>query len=691
MVTTESNCMLDVSKTPEVSGCELSRVSVESFGSFGSTILNLKNELQMFQHIPVGGRLKHFWREWQTLRASKEVLRWLRRGYPLPFLKNRDHLPPLKLVKSCPPHLITRYDSQPQKQAALDNIISELLAKKAIALLPKGQSGFFSRVFLRAKKSGGWRLILDVSELNVHLKHQTFAMDTSDVIKQAVSPGQWACSVDFSDAYHHIPMAPKHRRFLCFQVGFLIYYYWALPFGLSTAPRVFTKVMAPVKNWARQRLFLLFQYLDDWMNSCPTQNLAFEQTVLFVRKCIQLGLIVNFDKSELIPAQVITFLGIVFDFVQGRVFPTGQMLEDIATRIRYLKTTPLMRVQQAESLNGLLAFAAKVVPWGRIHSRHCQKQVSQAVKAQGRGHLALMPLTPEIEAEFLWWTTSPCLKQGIAFQPPPPSLHLQTDASTSGWGIHFQNKLYNGLWTVKEKSMHINVLELRAVLLACQKFSTLFKHQTVQVMLDNSTAVSYINKQGGTHSRCMMTETRRLFTLLLELECNMQAVHLAGHLNVLADLASREGQVIRTEWQLHQSTFKWLCQNSIWGHPKLDMFANSRNKQLPMYMSPCPDPRAFAIDALVAQWPKLTLYAFPPTVTLQKLVTRLKQETSFRILLIAPWDVNATWFHSLREFASLAPLPLPVHPQMLQQPHWKCAHSNPSLLNLHLWHLEMSA
>jgi len=213
MVTTESNCMLDVSKTPEVSGCELSRVSVESFGSFGSTILNLKNELQMFQHIPVGGRLKHFWREWQTLRASKEVLRWLRRGYPLPFLKNRDHLPPLKLVKSCPPHLITRYDSQPQKQAALDNIISELLAKKAIALLPKGQSGFFSRVFLRAKKSGGWRLILDVSELNVHLKHQTFAMDTSDVIKQAVSPGQWACSVDFSDAYHHIPMAPTLLMF----------------------------------------------------------------------------------------------------------------------------------------------------------------------------------------------------------------------------------------------------------------------------------------------------------------------------------------------------------------------------------------------------------------------------------------------------------------------------------------------
>ena len=186
----------------------------------------VKSEIEKNAHIPVGGRLSKFHKEWKALGASKTVIRWLKRGYPLPFIRNRGHLPELALIDKCPPDLVTNYEKNSVKCLALEDKINELLLKKAIAPLPPNTKGFFNRVFLREKKSGGWRLIIDVSSLNQHLNCQTFHMDTCQVIREALETGLWASSVDFSDAYHHIPMASSAWKYLCFQIGdrlFLVY------------------------------------------------------------------------------------------------------------------------------------------------------------------------------------------------------------------------------------------------------------------------------------------------------------------------------------------------------------------------------------------------------------------------------------------------------------------------------------
>ena len=52
----------------------------------------------------------------------------------------------------------------------------------------------------------------------------------------------------------------------------------------------------------------------------------------------------------------------------------------------------------------------------------------------------------------------------------------------------------------KEAQLHINVLELKAVLLALKGFQEHLQGQRVLICSDNSTVVSYLNKEGGTHS-----------------------------------------------------------------------------------------------------------------------------------------------------------------------------------------------
>ena len=644
----------------------------------------IKERIASQSTTPVGGRLRFFHTQWKQIGAPKSVMRWLRRGYPLPFAKIQGQAPEITLMSRSPAGLIANYARGSEKQCALTVKIEELLAKNAIQEMPPGEKGFFNRVFLRAKRSGGWRLILDVSELNKHLVCPTFKMDTTKVVRQAVQAGQWATSIDFSDAYHHVPMRRAHWKYLCFEVDGRIFWYCSLPFGLSTAPRIFTEVLKALKEWARRLLMLLFQYIDDWLNVASSFQKAWRLTRLFVHKCLDLGLLINLEKSELIPTQRILFLGRIFDFTQGKVFISPDSLKSIASKIARTSLFARPPLWLAESLLGVLSSAEKAVPWGRLNLRDLQRCVNQALK-RGRTSYRTVTMTALAWKNLSWWSQIRNLSPGQPFVTPPPSVQVQSDASTTGWGFIVNSQTFQGRRSVRERKLHINLLELRVIAIVCRLCPDLIRGKTVRFLLDNSTAVAYLNKQGGTRSQHMLNETRRVFSALINLNVTPVACHIAGALNVLADLASRQGQVISTEWRLSDAVFRWIGGASPWGQPQVELFANCNNRHLKRYLSPCPDELSIGVDALVAPWPNQILYAFPPAVILDKVVARLLTEKSRRVLLVAPWLPNAPWFPSLLRLAISEPCPLPTPRDMLRQPHWLHFHPTPETMRLHLW------
>ena len=62
------------------------------------------------------------------------------------------------------------------------------------------------------------------------------------------------------------------------------------------------------------------------------------------------------------------------------------------------------------------------------------------------------------------------------------------------------NSQISGVWTCSERKLHINVLELKTVILAFQHRASVLQGHHVMIATDNTTVVAYINKQGGTHS-----------------------------------------------------------------------------------------------------------------------------------------------------------------------------------------------
>ena len=92
--------------------------------------------------------------------------------------------------------------------------------------------------------------------------------------------------------------------------------------------------------------------------------------------------------------------------------------------------------------------------------------------------------------------------------PPIPDIQIFTDSSMKGWGAHTLNLEVSGVWSPNERTLHINNLELRAVVLALKHWERVVIGKTILVAIDNSTVVAYINKQGGTVSRSLCMEAK---------------------------------------------------------------------------------------------------------------------------------------------------------------------------------------
>ena len=146
---------------------------------------------------------------------------------------------------------------------------------------------------------------------------------------------------------------------------------------------------------------------------------------------------------------------------------------------------------------------------------------------------------------------------GVRFGTPAPDLHLYSDASCSGWGAHLLDQHVSGVWS-DQKLLQFNLLEMKALFLGLQLFreDVIVHHLTA--MCNNSTVVAYVNKQGGTVSRVLCWLASRLLRWTESLDIHLDVRYLPRQASVLADLLSRRGQVVGTEWSLHPQVARSL-------------------------------------------------------------------------------------------------------------------------------------
>ena len=300
-------------------------------------------------------------------------------------------------------------------------------------------------------------------------------METPESIRTSLISGEWVSSVDLSDAYLHIPIHPNSRKYLRVCYKSQVFQFTSLLFGLATAPpppppppQVFTMIVK-VKLMALSRGLRIHQYLDDWLIRSQSQQEAQVNTQVVVDLTQSLGWIINQEKSELKPTQVFSFVGYEYHLDSALVKPTQERWLKLQDLIIRLKSKRVLTAICLMSLIGLLASTEKMVPEGRLHMRPCQFHLKEHWRyPQSLNNL--LPWTEAIAAHLDWWQNPSNVMKGADLHPKDHSIRLFTDASNEGWGAHLDQNSTKGLWSDREKRLHINVLEMKAVSLALRDF-----------------------------------------------------------------------------------------------------------------------------------------------------------------------------------------------------------------------------
>ena len=347
----------------------------------------------------------------------------------------------------------------------------------------------------------------------------------------------------------------------------------ALPFGLSSAPHMFTKLMKPIVALLRKLGLRIVMYLDD-MIVARTPEEARQHLATIVKILVA----INLDKSITTPTQRLEFLGFALDSRKMTISLPGRKLHALRKLARRMLRDRETAVLDLARLLGTMVAAHPAILPAPLYYCQLERRKLQALK-KGLNYQSLVEVTTEMRTELQWWAEEACHHNGRPLKISQWNVCIESDASKMGWGAFSQGKSAGGPWTAEEKEHNINYLELLAAFLALKSFVKT-KEVSVLLRLDNITAIAFVNKMGGTHSKQLSDLAVEIGKWCLARRILVDAEHLPGVENTREDWESRHMEV-SGDWMLDCQVFEQL--NQLLGPFTVDLFAARTNAQLPQY------------------------------------------------------------------------------------------------------------
>ena len=607
-------------------------------------------------------RLGTFLTNWNLLTTDKWILQAVS-GYKIPFLRapHQWRARPTVVQEGQPTELM--------KEA-----IQSLIFKGAISVVNPCPQQFISTLFLMEKGqgTGEFRPVINLKALNRFLPKEKFKMEGLHTARSLLRKGDYMMKLDLRDAYYAVPIHPESRKYLCFQFKGTTYEFRCLPFGLSLAPRVFTRILRPIVAKLRSEGIRTVIYLDDLL-LIHHQKDTLSEIFLYVRRLLSsLGFLVKLEKRSPEPTHRLVFLGAVLDTTYMSVALPEEQINRIQGACQEMLESRSTSPGGLSSLLGRMSHAARTGLWiAPLYYRALQCQ--QALQLhQFRWRPRCQMLLSRLSLEDLRWWVSPTLHEHNSqdITPPPFDFTIRTDASLLGWGATCNGTSTGGRWSV-EAEQHINCLELKAAILALKAFlrvgmqpspRSLGHHPPRHILLemDNTTAVAYVSRRGGSQSPSLSLLALELWSFLLTQGSWVTARHLPG----VKQTQPRGFSTCAQSGCFGRMSFRTAHHFHL---PEIDLFASRLNHQLSLYVSRLPDPSAAAVDAFQQDWSKWKSFIHPPVVLLSRILQKVRSDKATALLVAPDWP-GQPWYAQIQLMLTGAPYPLPKEKSLLTLP-----------------------
>lgn len=477
-----------------------------------------------------------------------------------------------------------------------------------------------------------------------------------------VSRHNFMCNIDLQDAYFLVPMHTESRKYLRFLFEDQMYEFVCLPFGLCTAPFVFTKVLKPVVNLLRGKGLISTIYLDDILCIGPNAAACAKNVEITTRTLESLGFLINYKKSNLIPSTSCVFLGFIINSQRMTLELPEKKREQILRLIETFSKRKYCTIREFAHIIGKLVDACKAIEYGWLYTKKFEREKYFALLISGDYDAELL-LSEDLQDDFAWW------RENIPRSVNPIrrfrfEKEIFSDASSSGWGAFCGNEGTHGFWRASEKELHINRLELIAVWMALKCFANDLRNCEILLRVDNTTAIAYVNRMGGVQYAGLSKTAREIWQWCEARKIWIFASYIASKENVDADRESRVKN-IDTEWELSDSAFKTVVASL--GSPAIDLFASRSNAKCDFYCSWHRDPDAFAIDAFTLDWGTADFYAFPPFSLVLRVIRKIISDQACGIVIVPNWP-SQPWFPIFTELLVEEPIIFKPEKSLLLSP-----------------------
>ncbi|XP_043481257.1 uncharacterized protein LOC122510567 [Leptopilina heterotoma] len=352
-----------------------------------------------------------------------------------------------------------------------------------------------------------------------------------------------------------------------------LYEFNCLPFGLCTAPYVFTKLLKPVAQKLRSEGLLSVIYLDD---------------ILLIARSKEEWFILNSS--------------------QFTIEVTQEKRQKIYNLARSLKLKAKCRIRELAHCIGVLVAACPGVKYGWLYTKVMERQKFLALEKSKGDYEDYIIISNETKNDLDWWIKNiPHIKNPIRVSHF--KLEIYSDASLTGWGAYCQGEKAHGWWNLDERIEHINLLELKAVFNSLKCFAKNLRSCHILLRVDNTTAISYVNRMGGVQYKKLNNTARQIWEWCEARNLWIFASYIKSKDNTIADKESRL-LAPETEWEMNEKYFQQIVRN--FGNFDIDLFASYTNKKCDRFISWYRDPESLAIDAFTISWANDYFYAFPP-------------------------------------------------------------------------------
>ncbi|XP_041453613.1 uncharacterized protein LOC121406809 [Lytechinus variegatus] len=578
------------------------------------------------ENVSPVGKLKENASAWAEFGASKEILDVIQNGYKLPLHTLPDDR---ELTNNISARNHSNFVQEEIGNLLKRGCVSEVQFKPSVV-----------NPLTVSENKGKLRLVLDCRHVNPHLYKNKFKYEDASVARDIFEQGDNVFTFDLKSAYHHVEIFEEHRKYLGFCWEFhgqkRYFVFNVLPFGISTAGYIFTKLTrVPVTYWRSQGKKVVM-FLDDGIAGCSDMKVANEMSRQIKADLNKLGFVLAETKCDWFPQNKATWLGMYWDFHEGDVYITEtrmqkckKSIEDVLTKIQ--KGKYIIPVRTLASVAGQIISMQPAI--GTIVQLK-SKEIFKCINNRASWNAPVL-VTGEAVTELLFWYKHLDRLNGVSISRVKScNCCLFTDASGTGFGAYVSeipDLEVVGSWTDSEMKYSSSWREIEALNRALKSVGPCLEGQDIRCYTDNKNVTSIVQR-GSKNVQLQeiaieIHDTCDLYGLGIDM------VWIPREMNVMADSLSRISD--SDDWSISHDVFQYL--NQIWGPHVVDRFSCDYNAKCSRFNSRwgCP---STGVDAFKQSWANEINWWVPPPRLAARAIGKIVKERAEGTLIVPVWE-----------------------------------------------------